>query len=228
MKVERGGVKRQLRQNTLVYYASTRNRDNATPLETVRNVPKPTSVAGSNASNDLVRASAVDPLRASPPHQLQLLRLWVQMLLQAVLLSPLDARHGGLATCILISNTSEDGGAETTNDVQENVPDSVEDFDEDGESLPSKKKPRTNYDITRKFQLEWVCKPPWAEGILTNNGRLCMVKCTICSTMEKSYKLMHPKWDTLKKHEGRRKAIRNMPTYNVKKVEWYMAKDSKH
>ena len=39
---------------------------------------------------------------------------------------------------------------------------------------------------------------------------------------------MQPKWDTLKKHEGRRKATRNMLAYNVKKGEWYMAKDSKH
>lgn len=48
------------------------------------------------------------------------------------------------------------------------------------------------------------------------------------STMEKSDRLMQPKWDTLKKHEGRRKATRNMLAYNVKKGEWYMAKDSKH
>ena len=46
---------------------------------------------------------------------------------------------------------------------------------------------------------------------------LHMVKCTVCSTMEKSDRLMQPKWDTLKKHEGRRKAIRIMPAYNVKK-----------
>jgi hypothetical protein len=52
-----------------------------------------------------------------------------------------------------------------------------------------------------------------------------MVKCTVCSTMEKLDKLMQPKWDTLKKHEGRRKATRIMPAYNVKKCEWYMAKD---
>jgi hypothetical protein len=46
--------------------------------------------------------------------------------------------------------------------------------------------------------------------------------------MEKLDRLTQPKWDTLKKHEGRRKATRNMPAYNVKKGEWYMAKDSKH
>ena len=48
------------------------------------------------------------------------------------------------------------------------------------------------------------------------NGRLHMVKCIVCSTMEKTHMLMQPKWDTLKKHEGRRKATRNMPAYNVK------------
>jgi hypothetical protein len=140
-----------------------------------------------------------------------------------------DARHGGRADCIVISSTLEDGGAETTNDLQEvSVPNSDDDYNENIESLPSKKKPKKNYDLTRKFQLEWACKLPWAEGILTNQGRLHMVKCTVCSTMEKSDRLMQPKWDTLKKHEGRRKATRNMPAYNVKKGEWYMAKDSKH
>jgi hypothetical protein len=65
-----------------------------------------------------------------------------------------DARHGGLPNCIIISNTSEDGGADTTCNLQEvSVPNSDEDFDEDGESLNPKKKPRKNYDLTKKFQL---------------------------------------------------------------------------
>jgi hypothetical protein len=74
-----------------------------------------------------------------------------------------DDRHNGNAYCIIISSTSEDGGAETTNNLQEvSVPDSDEDYDEDVESLAPKKKPRKIYDLTRKFQLEWVCKLPWA------------------------------------------------------------------
>jgi hypothetical protein len=51
-KVERGRVKRQHRQNTLVYYASSRNRDNVRPLEIARNVPHPHPHSGSDASND--------------------------------------------------------------------------------------------------------------------------------------------------------------------------------
>ena len=143
-----------------------------------------------------------------------------------------DALHegyGGHADCIVISNTSEEGGAKTTNNLQEvSVPDSDNDYDEDLDSIAPKKKPRKNYGLTQKFQLEWACKLPWAEGILIYIGRLHMVKCTVCSTMEKSDRLMQPKWDTLKKHEGRSKETRNMPAYNVKKCEWYMAKDSKH
>ena len=47
---------------------------------------------------------------------------------------------------------------------------------------------------------------------------LHMVECIACSTMEKSYHLMQPKWDTLKKHEGRHKATRDMLAYNGKKM----------
>lgn len=62
------------------------------------------------------------------------------------------------------------------------------------------------------------------------NGRLHMVKCIVCSIMEKTNRLMQPKWDTFKKHEGRCKATRNMPAYNVKKKikKWYMTLNSNH
>lgn len=47
----------------------------------------------------------------------------------------------------------------------------------------------------------------------------------MCSTMDRKEKVMQPKWDTLKKHEGRRKALINMPKCKGKKGEWYMAKN---
>ena len=232
-KKERGRVKDLHRQNTLLYYASSRNQDSAMPLEVAGStMPIPSFASSSHGSDgsasahtehgvpapavdapvgDSAAGAAASPTSESDAHQ--------------------EGRHRH-ADCIVISSTSEDGGAETTNDLDEleevSVPDSDGDFDEDIDSIAPKKKPRKNYDLTRKFQLEWACKLPWAEGILTNNGRLHMVKCTVCSTMEKSDRLMQPKWDTLKKHEGRRKATKNMPAYNVKKGEWYMAKDSKH
>lgn len=55
-----------------------------------------------------------------------------------------------------------------------------------------------------------------------------MLRCNVCSTMDNMERVMQPKWDTVKKHEGRRKALVNMPKYKVKKGKWYMAKNSKH
>ena len=232
-KKERGRVKDLHRQNTLMYYASSRNQASAMPLEVAGStMPIPSFPVGSHGSN----GSA--PAQTEPGVPAPALDAAVGDSTAGAAASPtseFDARHEGRhrhADCIIISSTSEDGGAETTNDLDEleevSVSDSDGDFDEDIDSIAPKKKPKKNYDLTQKFQLEWACKLPWAEGILTNNGRLHMVKCTVWSTMEKSDRLMQPKWDTLKKHEGRRKATRNMPAYNVKKGEWYMAKDSKH
>ena len=124
-KVERGRVKRQHRQNTLAYYASSRNRENAKPLEIARNVLHPISKPGSDGSNDLMRPSVVPP-PASPMGDSD----------SGSPAESFDACHGGVVNCIIISNTSEDGGAETPTDLQEvSVPDTDEDFDEDGESL---------------------------------------------------------------------------------------------
>lgn len=65
------------------------------------------------------------------------------MLLEGTPTLSSDARHEGPACFIVISSTSEDGGANTTNDLQEvSVPDSDEDYDEYVESLAPKKKQR--------------------------------------------------------------------------------------
>ena len=37
-----------------------------------------------------------------------------------------------------------------------------------------------------------------------------MVRCNVCSTMDRKERVMQPKWDTLKKHGSRRKAFVNM------------------
>jgi hypothetical protein len=117
--VERGRVKRHHRQNTLVYYASSRNRDNAQPLETARIVP-----------HSISETSAVPPPAApmgdseggSPGESS-------------------DARNGEVAANCIIISTSEDGGAETPTDLQEvSVPDTSDEFDEDEESVNPKKK----------------------------------------------------------------------------------------
>ena len=140
-KVERGRVKLQHRQNTLLYYASSCNQSNAKPLELVSNImPLRSFAPGFDASNELasvftphVVAKAVGDFAVvggSPA-------------------SSSDARHAQQTDYIIIGSTSEDGGAETTNDLQEvSVPNFDEDYDEDGESLAPKKKLRKNYDLT--------------------------------------------------------------------------------
>jgi hypothetical protein len=128
-KVERGRVKRHHRQNTLVYYASSRNRDNAQPLETAC-VPHSIAAVGSNGSNDLTRTMAVPP-PAAPMGDSQ----------AASPAESSDARNGGVAANFIVISTSEDGGAETPTDLQEvSVPDTSDEFDEDEESVNPKKK----------------------------------------------------------------------------------------
>jgi hypothetical protein len=93
---------------------------------------------------------------------------------------------------------------------------------------PPTGKRRRNYDRTRKFQLEWQAKLPWAEGVLTEDGWLHMVKCRPCSAVEGVPKLLASKFDTLLKHEGRRRAVRDQPLKNIKKGDVFVAKDCKH
>ena len=133
-KVERGRVNCQHRQNTLVYYASYCNQLNAKPLELVpRNVSHPSSAPGSDASNDLLRAS-------TPPPPAVVVLVGDSAVVAGSPAESSNARHGGQADYIIICSTLKDGGAETTNDLQEvSIPNSNENFDEDGESLAPKK-----------------------------------------------------------------------------------------
>jgi hypothetical protein len=84
------------------------------------------------------------------------------------------------------------------------VHDSIDRFDSDEEEyvnlLPPPKKTKKNYDLTRRFQMEWSAKAPWSEMILTSDGLLHMVKCNICSTVRGRAVIMGPKWDTVRRH----------------------------
>ena len=169
------------RQNTLMYYALSCNHSNVKLLEVGgKTMPFPSSAIGSDGSKEPAPGQTT-PVVAKPVVEAH---VGDSAVVAGSPTSESDARHEGYVDYIIISSTSEDGGAETTNDLQEaSVPDSHEDYDEDVDNLALTKKPRTNYDLTRKFQLEWACKFPWAEVILTNNGRLHMVKCTMCSAL---------------------------------------------
>lgn len=51
--------------------------------------------------------------------------------------------------------------------------------------------------------------------------------CNVCLIMDRKERMMQPKGDTLKKHEGRKKVLVNMPKCKVKKGERYMSQNPK-
>jgi len=84
------------------------------------------------------------------------------------------------------------------------------------------------YDRHRKFQTLWAAKLPWAEGIMATDGILQMVRCKVCSSLDRKPCIMAPKSDTLFKHDGKRTAKKDMPQYKVKAGETYIATQCKH
>jgi hypothetical protein len=121
------------------------------------------------------------------------------------------------------------------------VPIDFEGSDSDFQSPPSKrhsssrKKARssqseaqTRYDKHRKFQTVWAAKLPWAEGIMATDGILHMVKCKVCSSIDRKPCVMAPKSDTLFKHDGKRTARKDLPQYKVKAGQQYVATQCKH
>ncbi len=69
---------------------------------------------------------------------------------------------------------------------------------------------------------------PWAEGVVSKDGMITLVKCKLCSLIEKKGKIMGCKWDTLTKHQGCQIASQDMPSLGVKKGGEYIAKDYAH
>jgi hypothetical protein len=96
------------------------------------------------------------------------------------------------------------------------------------EWIDAQKKEKVSYEATRKFQESWAAKLFWASCVKGNNGLFDYVKCNICSMFEVRDKILKPKWDTLKKHGGNRKAKKDLPAKGVKKGQWYIATDCKH
>jgi hypothetical protein len=80
------------------------------------------------------------------------------------------------------------------------------DFSPEGDrvkGLASKKAKRREYDLTRRYHIEWSAKHAWAVPLMDDDHHY--VKCEICTTMDGRPCILMPKIDTLKKHEGQRK-----------------------
>jgi hypothetical protein len=89
--------------------------------------------------------------------------------------------------------------------------------DENMDLPPPPKKSKKNYELTRKFQIDWSARTPWTEMILTADGLLHMVKCTICSAVRGRPMIMGPKWDTINRHSRRICHIKNMELYDARR-----------
>jgi hypothetical protein len=79
------------------------------------------------------------------------------------------------------------------------------------------KKTRKNYELTGKFQMEWSAKVPWSEMILSQEGLLHMVKCSICTTMRGRPIIMGPKWDMVRRHATRKCHLKNTELYATRR-----------
>jgi hypothetical protein len=55
------------------------------------------------------------------------------------------------------------------------------------------KKPKKDYELTRKFQMDWSAKAPWSEMILNFDGIFHIVKCNICNIVRGRPIIMQPK-----------------------------------
>jgi hypothetical protein len=78
---------------------------------------------------------------------------------------------------------------------------------------PIPKRTKRNYDLTRRFQMEWAATCPWSEMILTDEGLLHMVKCSICSAVKGRAVIMGPKFDIVKRHAKRVGHLKNTELY---------------
>lgn len=92
----------------------------------------------------------------------------------------------------------------------------------------SRSEAQRRYDRHWKFQTILAAELPWAEGIMDADGILHMVKCKVCNVVDRKPCIMAPKSDTLFKHDGQRIAKKDMPQFNVKLGEHYIATQCKH
>ena len=88
-------------------------------------------------------------------------------------------------------------------------------------------RPKRSYKATRKFHETWAAQLTWAELFRGSDGLFESVKCVVCLQVTGKPKILGPKWDTLSKHSGKRKATKNLPE-GIKKGQWYIAKNCKH
>jgi hypothetical protein len=71
-------------------------------------------------------------------------------------------------------------------------------------TVVTKNKQKAEWELNQTFQDTWATKFPWGELVVGLDGKVKMVQCKVCSTIEQREKILVPKLDGLKKHSGRR------------------------
>jgi hypothetical protein len=72
---------------------------------------------------------------------------------------------------------------------------------EQGEcNKPKKKKHKLEWEVNHMFHVHWVAKFCWSKPICGIDGKMKMVRCKVCSIVERREKLLMPKLDYLVKH----------------------------
>jgi hypothetical protein len=130
-------------------------------LEVDAQVPRSASLdAASNAANGGMSSEDVEVIRGSEP--------------------PITLSTDSSAYCLSEDNPNW----HEYHDVPTRVP-NEESEEEDFLDLPPlpPKKTRKNYEVTWKFQMDWLAKCPWSEMIMSRDGLLHMVKCSICTAV---------------------------------------------
>ncbi len=89
-----------------------------------------------------------------------------------------------------------------------------------------KKKRKVEWELNQTFQDTWAKKFPWAELVGGLDGKVKMVRCKVCSTIERREKLFVPKLDRLKKHSGKRMC--KVAWLNKALGKSYISLDSQH
>jgi hypothetical protein len=69
------------------------------------------------------------------------------------------------------------------------------------------KKKTSNIVVNRKVYDVWALKMPWVEPIFNEAWLITYVKCCVCSRIEKKYKVLVAKWNSIEKHAGKRKTL---------------------
>lgn len=97
--------------------------------------------------------------------------------------------------------------------------------DKDRTASPTSKKQKTH--PKRRFQDMWAAKFPWCEQQVAGAGEFDVVRCKICSKVNGADKILAAKDDNLAKHQGWKKALRDLRN-GTKKDTYYWDKNSKH